>query len=119
MARLVARLACIAVVALSLPATALATDPPPGPPPAPPTLPSLPKLPQLPQAKGCVVPALKGLTVNAATRRLAARGCRVGQVTKVSARGVRSGVVVAQSARAGTSLAAGARIALKVSGGRI
>ena len=118
MARLIGRLACIALVALSLPATALATDPPPGPPPTPPNL-SLPQLPNLPQAKGCVVPALKGLSVGAATRKLAASGCRLGRVMKVNAGGVRSGVVVAQSARAGAKLALGTRVSLKVAGGRI
>ena len=119
MASITARITCTATaaLALALPATALAEDLPAGPPPAPPALPSLPQPPA--PATVCAVPVLKGLTVPAASRKLGAAGCRLGRVSRIKARGIRSGLVVAQSARPGLALAIGSAIHLKIAGGRL
>jgi hypothetical protein len=111
------KLAALPVVALALTGTALAQEPPPPPPPGIP--PALPAPPPVAPAQRCLVPNLKGLTLVAATRKLARSGCRLGKVTRVSASAGRPGRVVKQSARAGASLAAGTRVSLQVARSRI
>jgi hypothetical protein len=71
--------------------------------------------------QGCVVPALKGDTVAAARRAVAASGCTVGRVTKRPARKRRGKkkakpAVVAQSRAPGTVLPAGGKVDLTVKG---
>ena len=79
---------------------------------APPQTQSQPQAPATP-AKKCVVPKLKGKTVAAARRALAAANCKLGKVTR-RGRG-RPGRVRSFSPKAGTSLPAGATVPVVVS----
>lgn len=67
--------------------------------------------------RACVVPRLRGRTLRAARRRLAAADCRSGRVTRVRSR-LRRGAVVRSRPGAGARRPAGARVALRVSAGR-
>jgi hypothetical protein len=66
------------------------------------------------QAKRCRVPALRGATVAGARRRLRRANCRLGAITK--SRGVtrKTGRVVHQSKPAGSSLAHGTRVGIRL-----
>jgi|SRR5581483_412547 len=61
----------------------------------------------------CLVPALKGLTLHAATVKLLAAHCKLGHVTKPHRR-TNHLVVVSQSARPGAQLATGATVAIRL-----
>ena len=62
----------------------------------------------------CVVPRVKGLTVIAAKSALRARSCRLGRVRRVVHGRARKGHVVSQSRTAGSRLAVGTKVAIKV-----
>ncbi|MCW2974595.1 MAG: hypothetical protein JWN72_2868 [Thermoleophilia bacterium] len=62
----------------------------------------------------CVVPILRGYTLAAAKVRLARAGCAVGQVTRARGLRTRVGKVSAQGIAAGTVLASGRRVGLRV-----
>ena len=66
----------------------------------------------------CAVPRLRGLTLLAARRLLAKRGCSLGRVSRVRSRRVRRGRVVAQKPAPGLRLARGARVRVVLSRGR-
>jgi subtilisin family serine protease len=66
----------------------------------------------------CLVPRLRNLTLVAAKRLLAKRGCRLGRVSRARSRRVRRGRVVAQRPAPGIRLARGARVRLVLSRGR-
>lgn len=66
------------------------------------------------QAERCRVPALRGATVAGARRRLRRADCRLGAVTRSSGVTRKTGRVVHQSEPAGTSLAQGARVAIRL-----
>ena len=66
----------------------------------------------------CSVPRLRGLTLLAAKRLLAKRGCTLGRVSRVRSRRVARGRVVAQRPAPGIRLARGARVRVVLSRGR-
>ena len=66
----------------------------------------------------CAVPRLRGLTLVAAKRQLAKRGCSLGRVSRVRSRRVARGRVVAQRPAPGIRLARGARVRVVLSRGR-
>jgi pimeloyl-ACP methyl ester carboxylesterase len=66
------------------------------------------------KAKRCVVPRLKGLTVAAATAKLAKANCEVGRTRARVARGSRPGRVVSQSRKPSARLRAGTAINLVI-----
>ena len=66
----------------------------------------------------CVVPKLRGRTLQQARRILAARKCRLGGVTRVYSPKVKRGHVIAQSRRTGRILPGGTKVKLHVSRGR-
>jgi subtilisin family serine protease len=66
----------------------------------------------------CAVPRLRGLTLRAAKRVLAKRGCSLGRVSRAFSRRVSRGRVVAQRPAPGLRLRRGARIAVTLSRGR-
>jgi pimeloyl-ACP methyl ester carboxylesterase len=66
------------------------------------------------KAKRCVVPRLRGLTVAAATARLAKSNCELGRSRARDARGSRPGRVISQSRRPSTRLRAGTPINLVI-----
>ena len=66
----------------------------------------------------CSVPRLRGLTLVAAKRLLAKRGCALGRVSRVRSRRVARGRVVAQKPAPGLRLARGARVRVVLSRGR-
>jgi beta-lactam-binding protein with PASTA domain len=70
-----------------------------------------------PLPKPCVVPRLKGKTLNAAKRAIRARNCTVGRVKHAGSRQVRRGRVISQRPRAGRHLRRGARVNLVLSRG--
>jgi beta-lactam-binding protein with PASTA domain len=65
----------------------------------------------------CEVPALKGLSLKSAKRKLAAADCKV-KVQLVRSARVKRGRVIRASAKAGAKLAAGSVVTLKISRGR-
>ena len=69
------------------------------------------------QAEACVVPKLRGLTVTAAKKALMAVGCKLGKRTRRAHPKVKRGRVIGTRPKAGTSLPAGAKVALVVSNG--
>ena len=77
---------------------------------------STPQAPKPAAARRCVVPRLRGATVAKAQAALRRAACRVGTVRRVEGRGVKRGRVLAQSRPAGRTLAAGARVNLRVRG---
>lgn len=72
-----------------------------------------PPVEQPARRRGCKVPRLQGLKLRAATRSLAAAGCRLGRVTRPGRRGRRL-VVVRQRPGAGWRRSAGARVAVRL-----
>jgi subtilisin family serine protease len=66
----------------------------------------------------CAVPRLRGLTLTAAKRVLAKRGCSLGRISRVRSRRVARGRVVAQRPAPGLRLARGARVRVTLSRGR-
>jgi PASTA domain-containing protein/List-Bact-rpt repeat protein len=70
-----------------------------------------------PVPKPCVVPRLKGKTLNAAKRAIRARNCTVGRVKHAGSRKVRRGHVISQRPRAGRHLRRGAKVNLVLSRG--
>jgi len=66
------------------------------------------------QAKRCRVPALRGVTVAGARRRLLRANCRLGAVTRSGGVTRKTGRVVHQTEPAGSSLAQGARVGIKL-----
>jgi chitodextrinase len=66
----------------------------------------------------CTVPRLRGLSLVAAKRLLAKRGCSLGRVSRVRSRRVARGRVVAQRPAPGIRLARGARVRVVLSRGR-
>lgn len=66
----------------------------------------------------CVVPRLKGKTLAAAGRALAARKCSLGKVTKAFSSRVKKGRVISQKPSPGRHLARGAKVAVVVSKGK-
>jgi uncharacterized repeat protein (TIGR02543 family) len=91
---------------------------PPPPPPPPPSPPSPPPPPPPPPPTACVVPAVKGKTLAAASAGLQAAHCRTGAVRRRYSSKVRKGRVISQGVVAGTKLANGAVVSLVVSKGR-
>lgn len=65
----------------------------------------------------CIVPSVKGMTVNNAKRRLWSRKCRAGQILHLRSRKVKKGRVFWQYPRQGSRLANQARVDLAVSTG--
>ena len=86
--------------------TPSSTTPPPPPPPPPPA------------AASCVVPRVTGLVIGQAKRRIAASGCRVGQVRKTFSARVKRGRVVSQSPKARRRFERGHPVNLVQSRGR-
>jgi subtilisin family serine protease len=66
----------------------------------------------------CLVPRLRNLTLVAARRLLAKRGCRLGRVTRARSRRVRRGRVIAQRPSPGLRRARGAKVRVVLSRGR-
>jgi hypothetical protein len=66
------------------------------------------------QAKRCRVPALRGVTVAGAKRRLLRANCRLGAVTRSGGVTRKTGRVVHQTEPAGSSLAQDARVGIKL-----
>lgn len=66
------------------------------------------------QEQRCRVPALRGATVAGARRRLHRANCRLGAVTRSSGVTRKTGRVVHQSEPAGSSLAQGARVGIRL-----
>ena len=66
----------------------------------------------------CSVPRLRGLTLAAAKRLLAKRGCRAGRVSSARSKRVRRGRVLAQRPAPGVRLARGAAVRIFLSRGR-
>jgi PASTA domain/Subtilase family len=93
--------------------------PPPAPPAAsPPAAPiTAPIVAPVVQPVRCVVPSLRGRTVQQARRILVARKCRLGGITRVYSSKAKRGRVVAQSRRAGRVLPGGTKVKLLVSRG--
>ena len=93
-------------------------EPGPGPGPGAPEDPSDPQ-PDHPGVYRCVVPKVRtGATVRAARAAIKQGNCSVGKTTKARSAKVRKGRVIALSRKAGTTLARGAKVGLKVSRGR-
>jgi hypothetical protein len=71
---------------------------------------------QAPAGKHCVVPNLKGASLNTATHELTAAGCSLGKVTRPKTRkhqrAPKNLVVVAQRAAAGSQLGGGSAVAI-------
>lgn len=88
------------------PPAATTQDPPPGSSPAP-DPPTTQDPPEIAATTGCVVPKLRGLTLERARARLKKAGCRPGRV-----RG--RGRVVRQTRKAGAALPAGAKVGLRL-----
>jgi beta-lactam-binding protein with PASTA domain len=63
------------------------------------------------------VPKVKGLKLRKARRRLVARHCRVGKITRKFSSSRMKGRVLAQKPKAGKTLPAGSRVNLKVGKG--
>jgi hypothetical protein len=101
-----------------------APPPPPPPPPAPPPpsppppAPAPTPPPSPPPAATCVVPSVRGVTLQTARTRVRTSGCRTGNVTLRYSAAVRKGRVISQSPRAGRKVAPGTRVNLVVSRGR-
>ncbi|HEY7256334.1 MAG TPA: PASTA domain-containing protein [Solirubrobacterales bacterium] len=74
--------------------------------------------PAAPASSGCGVPALKGLSLRAAKRRLLRSGCGVGRVRKRHGARLRTGTVVRQAPRPGSLLPAGSAVSVTLAGGR-
>jgi PASTA domain len=73
-------------------------------------------LPESQLAKaGCVVPRLKGRTLNGVKRRLRKSNCRIGEVHKRRGATAETGRVVGQSPRPGEFLVLGTRVAVTLS----
>ena len=70
------------------------------------------------QSGYCYVPYVVGERLRAARRTIASTRCRVGNVSRVSASGVRRGRVIAQSPRPGKRLTMGTKVDLRVGAGR-
>lgn len=68
--------------------------------------------------KSCVVPKLKGKTVNAAKRALKSHYCSLGKVKRSFSNTVKKGLVISQKPKPRTRLQQGAKINLIVSRGR-
>src|SRR5262249_32411276 len=85
---------------------------PPPPPPPPTTTTSTPPPP------ACVVPAVKGKTLAAASASLLAAHCKTGAITRRYSSTASKGRVIAQRVAAGTQRANGAAVSLVVSKGR-
>jgi hypothetical protein len=66
----------------------------------------------------CVVPNVKGKTLAAAKRKIAAGHCKTGKVTTTKSKTVAKGKVISQSPRAGKKLARSAKVNLVVSRGK-
>ena len=66
----------------------------------------------------CVVPKLKGKTLRAAKLALAKAHCALGKVTRASSAKVKKGHVIGSKPTAGTKLAAGSQVKLRVSSGK-
>jgi hypothetical protein len=71
-----------------------------------------------PTLPGCTVPNVRGRTVAAAQRLLAARSCRTGAVKRAYSAKVKAGRVISQEPAAGKSLRRGSKVDLVVSRGR-
>jgi hypothetical protein len=71
-----------------------------------------------PKPVRCVVPNVKGKTLAAAKRKIAAGHCRTGTVRKAKSKTVPKGKVISQSPRAGKRLAKGSKVNLVVSRGK-
>jgi hypothetical protein len=76
--------------------------------------PSSPEAPPPPAPILCTVPALRGLSLRAAKRRLRSAHCGIGQVHLAAGATAGAGKVVKQFRAAGTELAAGAPVAVKL-----
>jgi hypothetical protein len=87
--------------------------PPPPPPPPPTTTPPPP-----PPPPDCVVPAVKGKTLAAASASLQAAHCKTGVLTRRYSTKVAKGRVISQGVAPGTTIANGSLVALVVSKGR-
>jgi hypothetical protein len=108
------------------PPPAPAPSPPPAPPPAPlPPAPTPPPPAPPPSAQTqptpriirCVVPRLKGRTLNAARLSLARANCRLGKVPRIYSRSIAAGRVVRQRPAAGSRIARYARVTVVLSRG--
>jgi hypothetical protein len=99
-----------------LPAAPIVAPPTAAPPAvvAPVTAPASPPASPRRAARRCVVPRLRGRTVRAARKVLRARGCRLGAVRRVKARGVRRGRILSQTPRAGRSMRVNTRVRVRV-----
>jgi beta-lactam-binding protein with PASTA domain len=63
------------------------------------------------------VPKVRGLKLRKAKRRIVARHCSVGKITRKFSSRRRKGRVLSQKPKAGKTLSAGARVNLKVGKG--
>src|SRR5262249_51516062 len=68
-----------------------------------------------PPPSRCVVPKVKGKTLLAAKRAIKRAHCSVGKVTRAYSARVTKGRVISQKPRPGRKLAAGSKVALRVS----
>jgi subtilisin family serine protease len=92
---------------------------PPAPPAAPPPAPPPPSpQPRPPVQARCVVPNVKGKTLPATRRLLAARRCALGTITRKYSARVKKGRILSQSRRPGARLRRGTRVGVGISRGR-
>jgi len=112
-----ARLNARRTLEIAPPAQPASPSPPP-PAASPPAAPiTTPIVAPVVQPVRCVVPSLRGRTVQQARRVLVARKCRLGGVTLVYSSKAKRGRVVAQSRRSGRVLPGGTKVKLLVSRG--
>jgi len=90
----------------------------PPPPPPPPTTTTTTTTSPPPPPPVCVVPAVKGKTLAAASASLQAAHCKTGTITRRFSSTVRTGRVISQGIAAGAQRANGAAVSLVVSKGR-
>jgi beta-lactam-binding protein with PASTA domain len=69
-------------------------------------------------APACTVPRLRGLTLAAAKRSLARKGCAIGRVSRAYSKRVRRGRVMHQRPGPGLRLRRGAKVSVVLSRGR-
>ena len=100
--------------------TVLAAPPPPPPPPPlpPPLPPPFPPTPPQTQPARCVVPNVRGKTLQRAKATLRSRRCATGRITYVYHRTIKKGRVIAQSRRPGMRHPRSTKVHLRVSKGR-
>jgi hypothetical protein len=96
----------------------IVSPPPPPPPATTTTTTTTTSPPPPPPPPDCVVPAVKGKTLAAASASLQAAHCKTGPLTRRYSTKVATGRVISQGVAPGTTIASGSPVALVVSKGR-